>query len=133
MSIDRRRHTRYDVSELWKLKSSLTPAPSACHLMTMSAGGCGFWSPDVQGDFGTTVKVTCHFTYEGMSTVEVKGDLLYRYPHPVNGQLGQFLGVKFDEASIELIRPVIEAIDADPQYRKEVGAVVPKKVATPRR
>jgi c-di-GMP-binding flagellar brake protein YcgR len=95
----RRRHPRYDVSEVPQVKAATKQGPIGERLMTISRGGCAFWAPveDFQMSVGQMVHIRLSVG-DSSPMVEVRGELLYIQPYPMESQIGRFYGVRFEES-----------------------------------
>ena len=110
---ERRKFSRYDVSRYPRLKGGTFNGPIGERLMTMSIGGCGFWSPADACNFavGEKVKIALHCEGANFSPIEVRGEVLYILPHPYESQIGRFYGIRFLEEYQDLAAELMEELD----------------------
>lgn len=109
----RRRHPRYDVSGFPHIRAATKQGPIGERLMTISRGGCAFWAPleDFQLQVGQSVSMRLAVG-EKAEFVEVRGELLYVQPYPMESQIGRLYGIRFEEASsMPLLEAAIDRLD----------------------
>lgn len=109
---DKRRFPRYDVSEYPEIKASTASGPMGERLMTISAGGAGFWAPSEDFNFKLGQKVAVTFQIEGVdrADIELRGEVLYIAPHPFESQIGRLYGIKFEAEAQGMVRERIDQL-----------------------
>lgn len=108
---NRRRHERYDVSFLDELSGQTEFGPNGERLVTFSMGGCGFCAPDGDFRFNLLDKVICTFQLEGMNQmIRVRGEILYVFPFPFQGQVGKFYGIRFLKQDESKVKPITDRL-----------------------
>jgi len=95
--IEKRLHPRYESTDVPELKLYTVNGPIGEKLMTLSIGGCGFWAPmgDFRFEMGDRVRLTGQVEGCGDPLPEIRGEILYVHPHPIEGQIGRFYGIRF--------------------------------------
>lgn len=111
---EKRIHARYDVSQFPEMRASTLNGPIGERLMTISVGGCGFWAPaeDFNLTLGTRISLTIEIVMDHPKQLELKGELLYILPHPLDSQIGRFYGVRFREEDQAQVEEAIEQLEA---------------------
>jgi hypothetical protein len=110
---ERRKFYRYDVSGYPRLKAGTFNGPIGERLMTVSIGGCGFWSPADACNFvvGERVKIALHCEGFSSSPLEVRGEVLYILPHPFEAEIGRFYGIRFFEEYQKVAADLMDELD----------------------
>lgn len=107
----RRRHERYDVSFLDELSGQTEFGPNGERLVTFSMGGCGFCAPEGDFRFNLLDKLICTFNLDGHNQmIRVRGEVLYIFPFPFNGQLGKFYGIRFLNGDENKVKPITDRL-----------------------
>ncbi len=110
---ERRKFARYDVSRYPQLNGGTFNGPIGERLMTMSIGGCGFWSPSESCNFTVGEKVRIRLHCEGLDPIEVRGEVLYILPHPFESQIGRFYGIRFAEEFVDEIAAMMDQLEVE--------------------
>lgn len=110
---ENRKHTRYDVSEYPEFSAHMVNGPIGERLMTVSVGGVGFWAPVEDFNLKIGQRTTIQFHVKGVSgqSQEVRGEVLYIIPHPLESQIGRFYGVRFEEESRAFVEQTVAQLE----------------------
>ncbi|TVQ78409.1 MAG: PilZ domain-containing protein [Bradymonadales bacterium] len=115
----RRKYPRYEAKELPELQLRTLAGPIGEKLLNVSRGGCGFWAPfeDFQLRVGQGLRLQLKLDSKG-SEFEIRGELLYVHPCPMESQIGRLYGIRFEAESKEL-NDYIEAHEAEKSRDKK--------------
>jgi hypothetical protein len=109
---ERRTYPRYDVSTHPDLVGRTNKSPVGEKLMTLSLSGCGFSSllDDFRFKVGDIVEVELKWIND--EWVKVQGAILYSNPFPYDGQIGRYYGVRFLGEYENIVRPMVDILEA---------------------
>lgn len=111
--VNRRKHERYAVTDVPYLKGVMLGTHTYGYLVSISRGGCGFYSRRRPKNLNLSDKVVCHFEWSPvlLNTIQIEGRLLYSVPKDLEHTTLFFTGIEFYEEQRFFIDPLIDCLE----------------------
>lgn len=110
-----RRFVRYHVAHSEFVGGNVTKADSSVRLISLSLGGCGFFSPLVENSLNPSKEVLCSLFWlnddQGLDSEVVLGNLIYVSPQNTGFGPGFLYGIRFHENSKKQLTKFIALLE----------------------
>lgn len=110
---ERRKNPRFKVANLESLKGVIDRQSERERLVTLGAGGCGFYGAQPTGKLQADRRVFSTFQMEGVTAtpIEVQGTIRYIQEIKIDSKPVWYYGVEFLPSQTALISPIIKELE----------------------